>query len=220
VITPDHSTDRFDRRSLADAIAGTAEALARSSGYASINWNYLPSAGASIVHPHLQGMADSRPTGLPISTSPAAAATSPRTADSTGTTWWSASAAQTGSSLRMRSSGRQARSLSASGRCGVSCRYRHSPISGPTSSRWSTGSSGSSPSTGTSEPVPLTLRSFLMLPGLGAGPPRLLLPDLKTEPEQPLDVRFGVHGAAAPGAGYPDAPRRPGTPLPGGPRAP
>jgi len=64
VITPDHSTDQFDRRSLADAISGTAEALARSSGYASINWNYLPSAGASIVHPHLQGMADPYPTRL------------------------------------------------------------------------------------------------------------------------------------------------------------
>lgn len=62
VITPDHSADRFDRRSLADAISGTAEALSRSSGYASINWNHLPSAGASIVHPHLQGVADPQPT--------------------------------------------------------------------------------------------------------------------------------------------------------------
>lgn len=64
VISPDHSTDNFDRRALADAVAGTAEALAGSRGYVSINWNYLPSAGASIVHPHLQGMADSRPTRL------------------------------------------------------------------------------------------------------------------------------------------------------------
>ena len=64
VISPDHSTDNFDRRTLADAVAGTAEALAGSRGYVSINWNYLPSAGASIVHPHLQGMADPRPTRL------------------------------------------------------------------------------------------------------------------------------------------------------------
>ncbi|WP_342685852.1 MULTISPECIES: galactose-1-phosphate uridylyltransferase [unclassified Methanoculleus] len=64
VITPDHAVDRFDRRCLADAISGTAEALARSSGYASINWNYLPSAGASIVHPHLQGIVDPEPTYL------------------------------------------------------------------------------------------------------------------------------------------------------------
>ncbi|KUL02959.1 MAG: Galactose-1-phosphate uridylyltransferase-like protein [Methanoculleus marisnigri] len=64
VITPDHTAGRFDRRCLADAISGTAEALARSSGYASINWNYLPSAGASMIHPHLQGIADPEPTRL------------------------------------------------------------------------------------------------------------------------------------------------------------
>ena len=64
VITPDHAAGRFDVRCLADAISGTAEALARSPGYASINWNYLPSAGASIVHPHLQGIADPEPTYL------------------------------------------------------------------------------------------------------------------------------------------------------------
>ena len=29
-------------------------------GYKSINWNNLPSAGASITHPHLQGLADRR----------------------------------------------------------------------------------------------------------------------------------------------------------------
>lgn len=64
VITPDHSTDRLDNRTLADALSGTAKALAQSSGYVSINWNNLPSAGASIVHPHLQGMADRQPTRL------------------------------------------------------------------------------------------------------------------------------------------------------------
>ena len=64
VITPDHAAARIDGKCLADAIAGTAKALARSSGYASINWNHLPSAGASIVHPHLQGIADPEPTRL------------------------------------------------------------------------------------------------------------------------------------------------------------
>ena len=64
VITPDHGPDRFDAGCLADALAGTAETLARHPGYASINWNYLPSAGASIVHPHLQGISDVEPTHL------------------------------------------------------------------------------------------------------------------------------------------------------------
>jgi galactose-1-phosphate uridylyltransferase len=30
-------------------------------GYASINWNFLPSAGASLAHPHLQGLVDAHP---------------------------------------------------------------------------------------------------------------------------------------------------------------
>ncbi|HOI14399.1 MAG TPA: galactose-1-phosphate uridylyltransferase [Methanoculleus sp.] len=64
VITPDHTPGRFDTRCLADAISGTAQALSGSPGYASINWNHLPSAGASIVHPHLQGIADPEPTRL------------------------------------------------------------------------------------------------------------------------------------------------------------
>jgi UDPglucose--hexose-1-phosphate uridylyltransferase len=64
VITRDHTVDTFDHRSLADAITGLAEALARHQGYASINWNHLPSAGASIVHPHLQGIVDPQPSYL------------------------------------------------------------------------------------------------------------------------------------------------------------
>ncbi len=32
--------------------------------YGSINWNYMPPAGASIIHPHLQAIADSIPTRL------------------------------------------------------------------------------------------------------------------------------------------------------------
>jgi len=34
-------------------------------GYVSINWNYLPSAGASLPHPHLQGLTDVVPDTLP-----------------------------------------------------------------------------------------------------------------------------------------------------------
>lgn len=64
VITRDHTVERIDRQSLIDAVTCMAEALARAPGYASINWNYLPSAGASIVHPHLQGMVDPEPTHL------------------------------------------------------------------------------------------------------------------------------------------------------------
>lgn len=64
VITAEHAVERFNRRSLIDALACTAEALSGSEGYASINWNYLPSAGASIVHPHFQGMVDPEPTRL------------------------------------------------------------------------------------------------------------------------------------------------------------
>jgi len=64
VITRSHAAGQFDRKCLADAISGTAEALAGSRGYTSINWNCLPSAGASIVHPHLQGIADPEPTHL------------------------------------------------------------------------------------------------------------------------------------------------------------
>ena len=64
VITPEHAPDRFERKNLTDAISGTFEALIGFPGYASINWNYLPSAGASIFHPHLQGIADEKPTHL------------------------------------------------------------------------------------------------------------------------------------------------------------
>lgn len=64
VITPEHAPDRFERKNLTDAISSTFEALIRFPGYASINWNYLPSAGASIFHPHLQGIADEKPTHL------------------------------------------------------------------------------------------------------------------------------------------------------------
>jgi UDPglucose--hexose-1-phosphate uridylyltransferase len=64
VITKDHTVDRFRKEQLADAFLGMIESLRASDGYPSINWNYLPSAGASLVHPHLQGIADPVPSHL------------------------------------------------------------------------------------------------------------------------------------------------------------
>jgi len=60
VITRRHQVDTFSRKEIADALSGQAESLVKAPGYKSINWNYLPSAGASIAHPHLQGLADRR----------------------------------------------------------------------------------------------------------------------------------------------------------------
>jgi len=64
VITRAHNVERFTVDQLADALAGLASSLEGQAGYASMNWNYLPSAGASISHPHLQGIADPAPTAL------------------------------------------------------------------------------------------------------------------------------------------------------------
>jgi galactose-1-phosphate uridylyltransferase len=64
VITRDHAVPAFTERQLVDAFTGQLESLRGHDGYASINWNYLPSAGASLAHPHLQGLVDSRPSPL------------------------------------------------------------------------------------------------------------------------------------------------------------
>ena len=64
VITRDHSVPAFTRQHIADALMAQTESLLRFDGYPSINWNFLPSAGASIVHPHMQGIADQRPTWM------------------------------------------------------------------------------------------------------------------------------------------------------------
>jgi galactose-1-phosphate uridylyltransferase len=58
VITEAHSVKEFTHRQVADALLAQAESLRRFDGYPSINWNYLPSAGASLVHPHIQGVSD------------------------------------------------------------------------------------------------------------------------------------------------------------------
>ena len=60
IITRRHVVDTFSRKEIAHALSGQSESLLKAEGYKSINWNYLPSAGASIAHPHLQGLADRR----------------------------------------------------------------------------------------------------------------------------------------------------------------
>lgn len=62
VITKEHFVEKFSREQIVDALHGQMTALVPAGGYASINWNYLPSAGASLLHPHMQGLADSRPS--------------------------------------------------------------------------------------------------------------------------------------------------------------
>ena len=62
VITRAHSVEAFSRQQLVDAFQGITEALLPVGGYPSINWNYLPSSGASVLHPHLQGLSDKHPT--------------------------------------------------------------------------------------------------------------------------------------------------------------
>lgn len=64
VITRDHAVSPFTEKQLADALRGQLASLLGHEGYPSLNWNYLPSAGASIAHPHLQGLVDSAPSQL------------------------------------------------------------------------------------------------------------------------------------------------------------
>jgi UDPglucose--hexose-1-phosphate uridylyltransferase len=61
VITHAHAPVQFTSSQLKDAFVGQIQTLRRSDGFPSINWNYLPSSGASLQHPHLQGIADRRP---------------------------------------------------------------------------------------------------------------------------------------------------------------
>ena len=64
VITRDHSVQIFNRQQIVDALFSQIEALLHFDGYASINWNFLPSAGASLIHPHMQGLSDSCPSRI------------------------------------------------------------------------------------------------------------------------------------------------------------
>jgi UDPglucose--hexose-1-phosphate uridylyltransferase len=64
VICRAHEVERLTARQLADSLEGVAASLDGAPGYPSINWNFLASAGASMSHPHLQGLADRRPSHL------------------------------------------------------------------------------------------------------------------------------------------------------------
>jgi UDPglucose--hexose-1-phosphate uridylyltransferase len=64
VLTREHAVVTFSRQQVMDALLAQVEALRRTDGYANINWNFLPSAGASLVHPHMQGLSDSHPTRI------------------------------------------------------------------------------------------------------------------------------------------------------------
>jgi UDPglucose--hexose-1-phosphate uridylyltransferase len=64
VLTREHVVVSFSRQQIVDALLSQIEALLRTDGYASINWNFLPSAGASLVHPHMQGLSDSHPSRI------------------------------------------------------------------------------------------------------------------------------------------------------------
>lgn len=64
VMTREHSATAFTRQQIIDAILSQVEVLRAEDGYASINWNFLPSSGASLVHPHMQGLSGSRPSRI------------------------------------------------------------------------------------------------------------------------------------------------------------
>jgi len=61
VLTRAHAVDGFTVRQIADGLGAQAEVLRRYPGYTAINWNHLSTAGASMSHPHLQGIGDPRP---------------------------------------------------------------------------------------------------------------------------------------------------------------
>ncbi len=64
VMTREHTVATFSHQQVVDALLSQIEALQRVDGYPSINWNFLPSAGASLVHPHMQGLSDSCPSHI------------------------------------------------------------------------------------------------------------------------------------------------------------
>ena len=64
VITRQHMVLEFSLRQISDALSAQAETLQRFDGYPSINWNFLPSAGASLIHPHMQALSDRHPSPI------------------------------------------------------------------------------------------------------------------------------------------------------------
>jgi len=61
VVTQDHYVASFRHDQIADALSAQVSLLSSKPGFPSINWNYLVSAGASLSHPHMQGLVDNRP---------------------------------------------------------------------------------------------------------------------------------------------------------------
>ena len=66
VMTREHAVVSFSRQQVVDALLSQIEALQQVDGYPSINWNFLPSSVASLVHPHMQGLSDSHPSRIVV----------------------------------------------------------------------------------------------------------------------------------------------------------
>ncbi|MDD1676508.1 MAG: galactose-1-phosphate uridylyltransferase [Methanomicrobiales archaeon] len=64
VITHKHSVHTFTQDQMENALSAQVQSLIGHTGYPSINCNYLFTAGATLAHPHLQGIVDPRPTTL------------------------------------------------------------------------------------------------------------------------------------------------------------
>ena len=64
VITRAHAVRQFTRDQMENALQAQVQSLLGHKGYPSINCNYLSSAGATLAHPHLQGLVDDRPSTL------------------------------------------------------------------------------------------------------------------------------------------------------------
>ncbi len=62
VLTEAHCPKQITSGQIKDALHAQIAAFSGDDGYVSCNWNYLQSAGASMLHPHMQGMADAVPT--------------------------------------------------------------------------------------------------------------------------------------------------------------
>ncbi|WP_048150486.1 galactose-1-phosphate uridylyltransferase [Methanolacinia paynteri] len=64
VITREHCPHEITENQILDSLKGQFLGLKEKEGFATINWNYLSSAGASMIHPHLQGFSEGIPTYL------------------------------------------------------------------------------------------------------------------------------------------------------------
>ena len=64
VMTREHCPGEITEKQITDSLIGQYKGLYEKGDYNSINWNYLTSAGASMIHPHLQGFSGRVPTYL------------------------------------------------------------------------------------------------------------------------------------------------------------